>query len=171
MKLFKLYFGQKVQINLKELDEETRNTLKRLYRAMNESLDLDNECLSMVAIRPSKKGYEVSPTKELGTMGHSIDAPRKAIIVPDSPSPKQTPIVDPDFPKPKGFGFSFDSEEKEDSTPAVASDEPVSHDSIAPPEKSPMEADDFDTQVFKQRIKNIIDKLDSWEGDKDDKKE
>jgi len=165
MKLFKLYFGQPVKINLKKVDEETKKVLKGIFKSMNETLDLENECLPMVAMKPCKKGYEVAPSKELGAMGHNIEVPRQAIIVPDSPEIKIEPTFDPEMSLPKreptvGFGMTFDDESEEVPTPAVAEVEP---------EKSPLESEDYEKELFKQRIKNIIQKLDSWQGSEDEK--
>lgn len=80
MKLFTLNFGQNVKIDLSKLDEDTKKFISSLFKMMQENLDKNTIEVDMVVMHPTRKGFNVAPSKGLGTMGHSVDVPRKAII-------------------------------------------------------------------------------------------
>jgi hypothetical protein len=113
MKLSKLRFGDRIDVDLTKLNEDACVYIKSLMGLIKESIGKDDKIIRMVAMAPTIKGMEVAPTKELGAMGHKIEVPHSAVVLEPETS-NDLEDISQDKPEEVLLGKEDDSKEQEE---------------------------------------------------------
>jgi len=146
MKLIKIQSGEHIIIDTTKINNECKRDLKALF-SMYESLSDEME---VIAIDPTLKGHNISSSKEIGMMGNKVEIPRRAIKKYDMPSecpmrvkPKEVDAKD----------ISFKSEPVDTKVINIPPNDGHKDEVIVNPGED--ESEDYDAQLFKQRMETI----------------